>query len=66
MKSIKKPKKCPSCKSRNIHLDSVEYKKDVWNEYTNIIASGSYFCKDCGEFVLALSKESDNVVKWYI
>ena len=68
MKTFKKPKKCPSCGSNNIYLDFVEYIKDVWGEDTNIINSGSYFCKDCGEFVGSLPKTKDDndAARWYI
>lgn len=48
MLTFKEPTHCPSCKSKNIYLGQKVYKKDVWEEETDIIIEGMWFCRECG------------------
>ncbi len=48
MFTFEEPSHCPNCKSRNISLGQKVYKKDVWEEDTDIVIGGIWFCNECG------------------
>lgn len=48
MVTFEDPCHCPNCQSKNIYLGQKVYKKDVWEEDTDIVIGGMWFCGECG------------------
>ncbi len=51
MLTFKEPSHCSQCQSKNIILGQKVYKKDVWEEDTDIVIGGIWFCNDCGNVI---------------
>lgn len=51
MYTFGEPNHCPQCHSKSIVLGQKEYKKDVWEEDTDIVISGTWFCNECGNVI---------------
>lgn len=48
MFTFEDPDHCPRCQSRNIALGQKVYKKDIWEEDTDIVIGGMWSCNECG------------------
>ena len=51
MFTTQNPRHCPQCQSKNIILGQKVYKKDVWEENTDIVIGGMWFCNECGNML---------------
>lgn len=58
-----KPTHCPECESQSVYLGSCDYKKDADGLSTDIIVSGSWFCKECGTVIGSFFKGINDINK---
>ena len=49
MQTFSTPNHCPKCQSKNIYIMGPDYQLDAWGDETDIIISGIWTCKDCGD-----------------